>query len=137
MSIFSIIDKDVKSVAAKIEVAYKALFADEPKIEAIAVQVIATVAPEVVAIAAVVGGAPEAAATTGIISAIKTGLAAAQVAFNQAGQNQTAKGFLQAVVANLQSILTVSGIKDATTVATLTKDIDGVVEGLQVVIAAL
>lgn len=137
MSLFSVIDKDFTSTAAKIEKAYKELFADEPKIEAIAVTVISTMAPEVVAIAAVAAGAPGAAAASTIISAVKTGLAAAQVAFNAAGKNQTAKGFLQAVVTNLQSILTVSQIKDPATVATLTKDVDGAVAGLQVVLAAL
>jgi hypothetical protein len=40
-------------------------------------------------------------------------------------------------VANLGSILAVSGIKDPALVATVTKDVDSVVAGLQVVIAAL
>jgi hypothetical protein len=44
---------------------------------------------------------------------------------------------LQSVVTNLQSILAVAGIKDPATVSIVTADVDKVVAGLQIIIAAL
>jgi hypothetical protein len=138
MSIFSTIDKDFKTVASKFESAYKKLWAAEPKIEQTIVAVISTVAPEVVAIAAISAGAPGAAAAAAIISEIKADLATVQVVVNASGvANPSVKSTLQAVVANLGLILAAADIKDPIVVATVTKDVDSVVAGLQVVIAAL
>jgi hypothetical protein len=47
------------------------------------------------------------------------------------------KSTLQAVVSNLGSILAAADVKDPALVATVTKDVDSIVAGLQVVIAAL
>jgi hypothetical protein len=138
LSIFSTIDKDAKTFAGKFETAYKKLWAVEPKIEETIVTVISTVAPEVVAIAAISAGAPGATAAAAIIAEIKADLATVQVVVTASGvANPSVKSTLQAVVANLGSILAVSGIKDPALVATVTKDVDSVVAGLQVVIAAL
>ena len=91
------------------------------------------------AVEAVVGGAAGAAAANAIITQVKTGLAAVQAALNSAGAGSTtsAKTVLQAVVTNLQSLLSVADIKDPATVAAVTKDVDEVIAGLQVAIAAL
>lgn len=139
MSIFSTIDKDAKSAFTKFEAEFKKLWAAEPKVEATVVSIITEVAPEIVAVAAVVGGAADATAANAIIGQVKTGLAAVQAALNAAGAGASTnvKTVLQSVVTNLQGLLAVAGIKDATTLATVTKDVDEIIAGLQIAIAAL
>jgi hypothetical protein len=138
LSIFSTIDKDLKTAAGKFEAAYKKLWAAEPKIEQTIVTVISTLAPEVVAIAAITAGAPGATAANAIIEEIKADLATVQVVVVASGvANPTLKSTLQAVVSNLGSILAAADVKDPALVATVTKDVDSIVAGLQVVIAAL
>jgi hypothetical protein len=91
-----------------------------------------------VAIAAITAGAPGATAANAIIEEIKADLATVQVVVVASGvANPTLKSTLQAVVSNLGSILAAADVKDPALVATVTKDVDSIVAGLQVVIAAL
>jgi hypothetical protein len=139
MSIFTTIDKDAKTAVTKIEAAFVKLWKEEPKAEAIAAQIITETAPEIVAIAAVVAGAPGAAAANDIISEVKVGLATVQAALTAAGAGSatSASTILTALVANLQGLLAVAQVKDPATLATATTDISTIVAGLQVLIAAL
>jgi hypothetical protein len=137
MSIFSTIDKDAKTIAGKFEAAYKKLWAAEPKVEATIAVVITTLTPEILAVASIAAGAPGATAANAIIAEVKTDLALVQVVLSGAGATPTVKSTLQSVVTNLQSILAVAGIKDPATVSIVTADVDKVVAGLQIIIAAL
>lgn len=131
---------DLKSVASKVEAAFEKLFQEEPKIEAVVVSTISAVAPFVVAIAAATGSEPEAAAIAGVVSIIKSDLAAVQVTLNEAGAgtaNVSAKSLLAAINANLASLLTAGFIKDAATQAKVTKDVTSISSALDVLIAAL
>jgi hypothetical protein len=139
MSIFTVIDKDAKAVVSKIGAAFKKLWSEEPKVEAVASQIISGIAPTIVAVASVVSGAPGGAAAGAIISEVKVGLAAVQAALNSAGAGAatSASTVLNALVTNLNSLLAVADIKDAAVVATVSKDVDEIVAGLQILIASL
>lgn len=131
---------DLKSFAAKAEAAFEQLFQEEPKIEQVVVSVISAVAPTVVAITAATGNEPEAAAITGIVSLVKSGLVALQVTLNEAGAgtaNVTAKSLLTSINTNLASLLSAGLIKSPETIATVTKDVTSITTALDVLIAAL
>lgn len=140
MSIFSKFDAGSKTFASKVAAAFEKLFNEEPKIEEAAVSTLSVVAPLIVAVAAATGNEPEAAAIAGIISIVKSDLAAVQVTLNQAGagtSNVTASGLLKAINANLATLLTAGLVKDPATIAVITKDVTSISEALDVLIAAL
>jgi hypothetical protein len=140
MSLFSTIDKDAKSIASKVEAGLKKLFLAEPKVEQVAVATISAVAPIVVAIAAVTGNEAESAAIAGIVSIVKTDLAAIQVTLNEAGAgtvNISVKSTFSAINDNLAILLTAGYIKNPQTLATVTADVNKIETALNVLIAAL
>ena len=140
MSVFTKVEGEVKTLAHEAETVLQKLFVAEPKVEQVAVTTINVVAPLVVGIAAVTGSEPEAAAITAVVSLVKSDLAAVQITLNQAGAgtpNVTVKSLLAAVNANLASLLTAGMIKDATTLATVTKDVQTISAALDVLISAL
>lgn len=140
MSLFSKIEGEVKTIAHDAEAILQKLFIAEPKIEAITITTISAVAPIVVAIAAVTGNEPEAAAITAIVTVVKSDLATVQLVLNAAGAgtaNVTVKSTLTAINSNLAQLLTAGMVKNPATLATITKDVQSITAALDVIIAAL
>lgn len=138
MSILSKVENGVKTLAHEAESALSVFVKDEPKIEQVVVTTITTVGPFVIAIVGVVTANPEAAAASAaIISSIESKLAAAQVVVASLGTAASAKGLLTLVVADLQQLLAVVGVKNPALTATITADVNKVTSALQIILAAL
>lgn len=138
MSILSKIENGIKTLAHKAEDALKLFIKDEPKIEAIAATAIATSAPFVIAIAGVVTADPAVSAEAAIIiAAVQSKLAAAQVIITTLGTATSAKTLLQSVVDELKDLLALVGIKNPALTAKISEDVDKLVAGLEVIIAAV
>ena len=138
MSILSKVENGLKTLAHEAEDALALFVKDEPKIEAIAATTLKTVAPIVIATVAVISANPVlAAATASTIGSIETSLAAAQVVVVSLSSATSAKTLLQSIVADLQQILVIVGVKDPALTATITADVNKIVLALQVVIAAV
>jgi hypothetical protein len=92
----------------------------------------------VVAVVAVITANPAVAtAAASTLASIQSSLAAAQVVIVSLSSAASAKSLLQAVVTDLQSILTIVGVKDPALTATITADVNKIVLALQVVVAAI
>ncbi len=137
MSILSKIEGGVKTLAHDVEAALTEFKKDEPKIESIAAATLSTVGPLVIAVTAAAAGGPAAAATAVILTNVQNRLAAAQVVISSLSSATSAKTLLTLVVADLQSLLSVAGIKNGATGVTITEDVDKIVAALQIVIAAI
>ena len=138
MSILGKIENGVKTLAHEAEDALKLFVKDEPKIEAIAATTLKTVSPLVIAVTAVLTANPAVAtAVSGVLASVQSSLAAAQVVVVSLSSATSAKSLLQGVVADLQQILTIVGVKDPALTATITADVNKIVLALQVVIAAI
>jgi hypothetical protein len=138
MSILGKIENGVKTLAHDAEAALALFVKDEPKIEAVAAATLKTVSPLVIAVVGVVSANPVlATATAATLSSIQTSLAAAQVVVVSLSSATSAKSLLQGIVSDLQTILTIVGVKDPALTATITSDVNKIVLALQVVIAAV
>ena len=138
MSILSKVENGVKTLAHEAETALALFVKDEPKIEAIAATTLKTVSPLVVAVTAVLTANPAVAtAVAAALASAQSSLAAAQVVVVSLSSAVSAKSLLQGVVTDLQSILTIVGVKDPALTATITADVNKIVLALQVVIAAV
>jgi hypothetical protein len=111
---------------------------DEPKIEAIAATTLKSVSPLIVAVVGVVTANPVlATATAATLASIQTSLAAAQVVIVSLSSATSSKSLLQGILADLQSVLTIVGVKDPALNATITADVNKIAEALTVILAAL
>lgn len=138
MSILSKIENGIKTIAHDAEAALKLFVKDEPRIEAIAATAIATTAPFVIAIAGVVTTDPAVSVEAAvIISAVQSKLAAAQVIITTLGNASGAKTVLQSVVDELSDLLALVNIKNPALTAKISDDVNKIVAGLQVIVAAL
>lgn len=140
MGFFTAVDKEAKSLASKVEAAFSKLFQEEPKVEQIVVSVISAVAPTVVAITAATGNEAESAAIAGIVSIVKSDLAAVQVTLNEAGAGTgdvSVKSIFTSINTNLATLLSAGYIKDPATLAKVTSDVTKIETALNVLISAL
>jgi hypothetical protein len=137
-SILSKVENGAKTLAHDAESALALFVKDEPKIEAIAATTLKSVSPLIVAVVGVVTANPVlATATAATLASIQTSLAAAQVVIVSLSSATSSKSLLQGILADLQSILTIVGVKDPALNATITADVNKIAEALTVILAAL
>ena len=117
MSVFSTIIKDVKSVAAKIEAAFKKLFGEAPTWIAIAQGVLTYLGPIVVTILTVGGGSALGQDANQIIAAIKADLATALATVNTADAATSLPSLLTGIQAQLPALLAAVKVSNPSTVS--------------------
>ena len=120
MSIFSAVDKDLKSLGSEIEAFLEKVSKDEPKVEPVVSATLTAVGITVEGILAVTGQEAEAAAIAAIVSEIQLDLATVNAVITTTGTSPTLNTTLNAIVTNLKSILASGNIKDPATVTAVT-----------------
>ncbi len=118
--------EDLKAFFLKVD-------ADEPKIEKAAATTLAVAAPLVGTIVGLAAGEPAAAEIETIITDVQTEMANVQTTITAAGSAPTVTTALNAIVANLKSLLTGALIKNPTTlgkVSTVATTVIGEVEAI-------
>lgn len=116
---------------------FKKLFAAEPKMAQIITATITVIAPLVETILVVTGQEPEAAAVELVIEQVEADLTAITGLVQSSGITPTLTSVLNAVVANLESLLTAGQIKDPAVVKTVTATVGVIVGELKAIIAEI
>lgn len=126
-----------ESLFSKIKSIFKKLFGMEPKIAQAISATITVVAPLLETILIVLGDAPVAAIVSDIVETIQTDLAAATALVQSSGATPTLTGVLNAVVTNLNSILSAADVKDPVTLEKLTTIVNTLVAEIQAILIEL
>ncbi len=119
MSVFSIVIKDVKSFAAKVEGAFKKLFRSAPSWITIAQGVLTYLGPVIVTILTIGGGAALGEEANGIIAVIKTDLATALATVTTANATTSLPALLADIRAQLPALLAAVKVSNPSTVASI------------------
>jgi hypothetical protein len=127
----------LKTIFESIESDFAKLFSKAPTVLQVVETDIAVVAPVVETIIALTGNEAAAAAITVVVNQVEVDLTTALTVIKTSGSSPNVKSVLQAVVANLGSILSAGDIKDAATLAKVEAAVNLVVSELNVVIAKL
>lgn len=129
-NIFESIFRDIGGI-------FKKLFAAEPKITQVVIATITVIAPLVETILVVTGQEVEARAVELVIEQVETDLTAITALVQSSGVTPTLTSVLNAVVENLESLLTAGQIKDPNTIKTVTATVGVIVGELKAIIAEI
>ena len=127
----------LKTIFESIESDFAKIFSKAPTVLQVVETDIAVVAPVVETIIALTGNEAAAAAITVVVNQVEVDLTTALTVIKTSGSSPNVKSVLQAVVANLGSILSAGDIKDSATLAKVEAAVNLVVSELNVVIAKL
>lgn len=122
-----------ETIFAKLAHVFQEIEKDEPQIEKAAALTIGLMAPLLEEVVGLTAGAANAELVTGVIDVIQKDMADVQAILVAAGPAPTAKTLLDAIVANLNSLLADAGIKDGETLSkteTVVKTIVGEIEAI-------
>jgi hypothetical protein len=123
MSIFGNVIKDLESLSAKVEAAFKKLFGDAPAWITIAQGVLTYLGPIVVTVLTLGGGVALGNEANGIIATIKTDLATALAATQTADGATSLPSLLAGIQAQLPALLAAVKVSNPATLATIEKDV--------------
>jgi hypothetical protein len=133
MGLLGWIEGKEKTLYEDIKAFFLKVSADEPQIEKAVATTLAVAAPLVGTIVTLAAGEPAAAAVATVIADVQTELANVQTTITSAGSAPTVTAALNAIVANLKSLLTGALIKNPTTlskVSTVATTVIGEVEAI-------
>ena len=122
-----------ETIFGKLKKFFEELDKDEPKIEKAAALTLGLAAPLLEEIVGLTSGAANATLVATAVAAIQKDMADVQTALTAAGPTPTVTSLLNAVLANLNTLLTDGGIKDSATltkVSTIVKTITEEVEAI-------